>query len=222
MDLQQDFFTAVKAGDAQKVAELLDQDPALVNAKTESGLPAVLLATYYGHPAIAELIAGRGAQLDIFAASAIGDLERAAALLEDDPGLANAFAGDGFQPLGLAAFFGQLPLVELLLAKGAEVNSASDNAQGVMPLHSAVAHRHLEIARRLVAAGADVNAKQADDFTPLHEAAQNGQLEMAELLLEAGAQVNPRKADGKSPLGLALEYGHTQVADLLRMKGGEA
>ena len=222
MDLHQAFFTAIKAGEDQKVAELLDQDPDLVNAKTESGLSAVLLATYYGHPAIAGQLAGRGARLDIFEASAIGNLERAGALLEDQPGLANAFAGDGFQPLGLAAFFGHLPVVELLLAKGAEVNSASDNPQRVMPLHSGVAHRHLEIARRLVEAGADVNAVQADDFTPLHEAAQNGQLEMVELLLEAGAQVNPRKTDGKTPLGLALEYGHAEAADLLRMQGGEA
>ena len=221
MDLQQDFLTAIKAGEAQKVAELLDQEPGLVNAHTESGLPAVLLATYYGQPAIAELLAARGAQLDIFAAAAIGNLERVSALLDDDPGLANAFAGDGFQPLGLASFFGHLPVVELLLARGAEVNSASDNPQRVMPLHSAVAHRYLEIARQLVAAGADVNAVQADDFTPLHEAAQNGQREMAELLLEAGAQVNPRKADGKTPLGLALEYEQAQVAELLRMWGGE-
>lgn len=221
MELQQDFLTAIKAGETQKVTELLDQDPGLANAQTESGLPAVLLATYYGQPAIAELLAARGAQLDIFAASAIGNLERVSALLEDDPSLANAFADDGFQPLGLASFFGHLAVVELLLTKGAEVNSASDNPQRVMPLHSAVAHRHLEIARRLVAAGADVNAVQADDFTPLHEAAQNGQREMAELLLEAGAQVNPRKMDGKTPLGLALEYEQAQVAELLRMWGGE-
>ncbi len=74
MDMAQEFIEAIQAGDTVKVEELLDQDAALVNAKSESGLSAVLLAIYYGRPAIGELLITRGAALDIFEASASAGL----------------------------------------------------------------------------------------------------------------------------------------------------
>jgi ankyrin repeat protein len=57
----------------------------------------------------------------------------------------------------------------------------------VQPLHSAVAARNAEIVRLLIAAGADVNARQQDDFTPLMAARQNGDAEIEQMLLDAGA-----------------------------------
>jgi ankyrin repeat protein len=136
-------------------------------------------------------------------------------LLDAEPALAQAYADDGFQPLGLAAFFGHADVVNLLLERGAPVNAASRNAQRVMPLHSAVAGQHLAVAQALVAAGADVNATQTDDFTPLQGAAQNGQMEMVRLLLQAGADPGMRQRDGQSALDIAREYHHTDVAALL-------
>ena len=100
-----------------------------------------------------------------------------------------------------------------------EVNAASKNRMRVMPLHSAVAGRHIGVTRSLLDAGAHVNAKQADGFTPLHEAVQNGQAEMVELLLAHGANINLEQDDGKTPLAAALEAGHAEVADLLRQYG---
>jgi uncharacterized protein len=142
-------------------------------------------------------------------------------LLDASPELVNAVAGDGFQPLGLAAFFGQDEVVRLLLMRGAAVDSPSHNLMRVMPLHSAAANRHLEICRMLLENGAPVNATQADDFTPLHEAAQNGQLEMVRLLLDYGAEVNVRKTDSLTPLTLAVQYGHVEVVELLKAQGAE-
>jgi uncharacterized protein len=82
-----------------------------------------------------------------------------------------------------------------------------------------VAGGHVAIAKTLLACGADVNARQADDFSPLHGAAQNGQLEMAKLLLARDAEVNA-KGGGRTPLVIALEQRHQDVADLLRQHGG--
>ena len=212
----QDFLEAVKAGDIPLVEEMIDRDPARVNAKDGSGVSAILLAIYYGRPEIAELLIVRGAQLDGFEAAAAGRVDRMRALLEEDAALANAYAPDGFQPLGLASFFGHKPVVDLLLSCEAEVNSASKNGQRVMPLNSAVAGGHTEIARTLLEQGADVNARQAGDFTPLHGAAQNGQMEMVELLLAFGADKSAQSANGQTPRSIALENGHGEVANLLR------
>ena len=63
---------------------------------------------------MADLLIERGAVLDIFDACAAGRLERARSLLEANPSLVKGFAADGFQALGLAAFFGHPELVRFL------------------------------------------------------------------------------------------------------------
>ena len=220
MTTVQDFLAAIIAGSTAEVAHLLEVEPALVNARDENGLSAVLTAAYYQEPDIARLLAQRGAELSVFEACAAGELPRVQALVEQQPDLINAYAPDGFQPLGLAAFFGHTGIVEYLLQTGAEVNSPSRNAMRVMPLHSAIANKRTEIARLLLDHGADVDATQAGDFTPLHEAAQNGLLDVAQWLLERGASVNPRlSSSGKTPLALAIEHQHEDVAELLRRHG---
>lgn len=210
------FLEAIQAGNRAEVESLLATDASLVNAQTENGLSAVLLAAYYGESEIARLLAERGASLNIFEAAAVGEVNRVVKLLGGQPELANAYAEDGFQPLGLACYFGHLEVARVLLERGAAVNSASNNNQRVMPLHSAVANQHLELARLLLEHGADVNATQQDDFTPLHEAAQNGQLDMVKLLLEHGANIEAKKGDGKDALAIAVEHGKNEVADYLK------
>lgn len=214
-----DFFAAIKAGDLTQVQRMLADDPSLVNAKDENGLSAVLTAAYYQEPATAKLLAERGAVLNVFEACAVGELPQVQALIAQQPALINASAPDGFQPLGLAAFFGHMEVVEYLLKHGAEVNSASKNDMRVMPLHSAVATLHKDIIRLLLEHGADVNVAQAGDITPLHEAAQNGQAEVAQMLIAHGANVNAKSTDGKTPLAIALEYRHDDIAGLLRKHG---
>ncbi len=220
MTTVQDFMAAVRAGNIAEVTQLLEVEPALVNVRDENGLSAVLTAAYYQEPDIARLLVQRGAELNVFEACAVGEWPRVKALVEQQPELVNAYAPDGFQPLGLAAFFGHTDIAEYLLQKGSDVNSPSHNPMRVMPLHSAIANRHAGIVRLLVDHGANVNATQADDFTPLHEAAQNGLLDVTQWLIDRGANANPRlSSSGKTPLTLAVEHKHEDVAELLRSYG---
>jgi ankyrin repeat protein len=216
-----DFIEAIKAGEIEQVTHALDQDGTLVNAKADNGLSAVLVAAYYNEPQIAQLLVQRGAELSIFEAATVGALDRVEGWIVAQPDLINAYAPDGFQPIGLAAFFGHQAVVELLLRVGAEVDSPSKNAMRVRPLHSAIANRRTAIAKLLIEHGADVNSTQADDFTPLHEAAQNGLLEITQLLLDRSAHVNAKLSNGKTPLTLAIEQHHVEVEELLRRYGAE-
>jgi ankyrin repeat protein len=152
---------------------------------------ALLEAVYRGdRDRVDELLAG-DPELDVFEAAATGRADRLRELLDEDPSLANAWAGDGFQPLGLASFFGHLEAARLLVERGAEVNSASRNQMTVMPLHSAAAtgdpETRFELATLLLEHGADPNARQQDRYTPLMEADQHGDERLRELLVEHGA-----------------------------------
>jgi ankyrin repeat protein len=96
------------------------------------------------------------------------------------------------------------------------VNARSDNDFAVLPLHSAVAGGHGDVAALLIEAGADVNARQRHGWTPLHGAAQNGAIETVERLLAAGADPTARNDDGVSAAALAAGAGHADLAARLR------
>ncbi|HEX9502209.1 MAG TPA: ankyrin repeat domain-containing protein, partial [Thermoanaerobaculia bacterium] len=86
---------AVQKGDPKAVAALLDEDRALLTAKS-GGVSAILLALYHGHPEIAQLFTDRGAKLTLPEACAVGDRKLAAEMLDRDPALVNAYSEDGY------------------------------------------------------------------------------------------------------------------------------
>ena len=151
----------------------------------------LLLALYRGDTAAADEILATNPELDVFEAAAAGRADRLRELLDADPTLVDAWAADGFQPLGLASFFGHVDAAKVLLERGAEVNSASRNNFKVMPLHSAAAtgdpDARYEIVKLLLEHDADPNARQQDDFTPLMAADQHGDTRLRELLVQHGA-----------------------------------
>jgi ankyrin repeat protein len=216
-------FEAVKCGDAASVIELLDVHPDLVNAKNETGVSAVLLATYFGHREIVEILLARGAELNIFDAAATGDLDRLKTLADEDTELIGSYSQDGFTPLGLAAFFGRKDVLDFLLAQGADSNAASKNQTRVTPLHSAVAHRQPEIAvamvESLLSNGAKVNIAQDGGWTPLHQAVAHGQIEIMKLLLDQKADVNAKSDDGTTPLRIAHNKGVSESVEMLQQLG---
>jgi len=216
VDNEQTFLDAIEAGDDAQVEALLAEQPELLNLKIDDWMTPVLTALYYNQPYIAHLLWRRGAPLDVFTAAAVGDLPQLQALLAQHPEQLSAFAPDGFQPLGLAAFFGQAEAAAFLIANGAPVDQPSLNDRHVRPLHSAAASKQLEICRLLLDQGADINARQADGFAPLHAAAQNGDVELIKLLLDRGADIHVRTETGATPLALAEAADQEVAASLLR------
>lgn len=208
------FFDAIRQGNRYEVERQLIVDPSLVHVR-EDGLSPILIAAYHHKPEIASFLADKTILLTIFEAAATGKINHVIRLLARDPQLVNAYAEDGFMPLGLASFFGHYDTAEYLAMAGAPINSPSRNELKAAPIHSAAAAGHYKIVKMLLDHGADPNVREQGGFSPLHAAAQNGDVETIRALLLGGADLSLKSEDGKTALDIAMDIGHEQASALL-------
>ncbi len=78
---------------------------------------------------------------------------------------------------------------------------------------------HLEVARQLLDAGADIEKADANGVTPLLMALINGQLAVADLLVDRGADVRAADWYGQTPLFLAVDWRNVDVGGPTRDNG---
>jgi len=209
-------FETIEAGDVGGVDAILDADPAAATARDASGVSALMRALYRLDQALVDTVKKRVDTLDVFEAAAFDDIDRLTVLLGEDPPLVNAYSGDGFTPLHLAAFFGRLEAVRLLVERGAAVDAFGRGWMTGTAMHSAVSRLHSDIVRLLLEAGANPNVRQSAGWTPLHSAAANGDLASVDLLLDAGADPTATNDEGRSVTDLANESGDEATAARIR------
>lgn len=100
---------------------------------------------------------------------------------------------------------GTLADIELALAQlkknGGNINSR--NAFGLTPLHIATWRNHIPIVRRLLAAGADPDARDGESgWSSLHRALHFGHLAVASVLLQSGASLTMEDTKCRTPIDL--------------------
>ena len=218
---------AVAAQDAEAVEALL-AGGADVNARRADGATALTWAAHWDDLALAARLLEAGADADAADDHGVTPLERAAEnanlamveLLLDggaDPGAART---SGLTPLMTAARTGDAAIVEALLDRGADVNAVTAETRSTA-LMWALAAPHPEVARLLLARGADPTRETAAGFTTLMFAARNGDVAMGRALVEAGVDVNAPGSDGTHALPFAIIAGQAGFARFLLDEGAD-
>ena len=125
-------------------------------------------------------------------------------------------------PLYWSLFDCKFEAAELLLKKGANVNST--DSFGSAPLYVAACCENVDLSliEHLIQKGADINyGNKSDGLTSLHYSISCGSVDVAILLIEKGANVNALTNDGTSPLILAAKNDSVFIAKFLLERGAD-
>ena len=168
-------------------------------AEREDRMTPLMRAAWRGEEAEARRLLGAGADPD----------ESAAAL---------------GTPLILASDRGDEAMVALLLEAGADPNRAETTKERPgdlqrTPLGSAARSGDLGTVRRLLTAGAEVDAAPPGDATPLMTASRWGHLDLVRELLAHGADANAAVRGDGTPLIEAAREGHSTIVEELLAAG---
>ena len=232
------------ATDLDKVRLLIDKG-ADVNAVSSLGRSALLLAAMSDRSAeIVRLLVARGANVRIVAKDNSGavvaattgnDIETIRFLVERGADI-NTSDALGRTPLMTASAHGNLAAVKLLLSKGAGVNLVSlapeASPQGRVKngiialgsftaLHLAAPYGPADLAKALLAAGADVNARDSRGLTALmlSVATDHGDVEIVKALLAKGADAAAKDKNGETAADWAAKSGTNAALAALKKAG---
>jgi uncharacterized protein len=183
---------------------------------------AVLMALYQGNIEQARALA-EAQRVSLSELAAFGDVDAVAERLRTSPAEVHDWSPDGWTPLHLAAFFGHVSVIVLLVRAGADLGRLSRGAQGNTALHAGIAGRcDMGVVAALLAAGASPSVCDAQGYAPLHLAASRGDRAMVTLLLACGADAAVRTTNGRLASDIAEERGFPDVRALLVEKGPTA
>lgn len=163
-----------------------------------------------------------------FSSSYAGSYEDYFSAVRSDDGpaitalLARGFDGNVPDPKGEHALLvavreNAVKAVSALLAWN-KIEVEPRNKADESPLMLAALGGQLDIAKRLIDQGADVNKT---GWTPLHYAATRGHIELMALLLDKNAYIDAASPNGTTPLMMAAFYGTPSAVKLLLEAGAD-
>ena len=161
-------------------------------------------------------VANAGSYEDFFAAVRADDAGSVSALIARGFD-ANVRDPDGQHALHLAMRSKSMKAAGALLGWN-KINVEPRNKADESPLMLAALDGEKDLARRLVALGADVNKP---GWAPLHYASTRGHLDIMTFLLDQNAYIDAASPNGTTPLMMAAFYGTPSAVKLLLEAGAD-
>ncbi len=194
---------------------LVSNHPQVLDEIDENKTSGYLVIAYSGNQKLFEVAKKFKTDFNLAEAILAGNMQIVEEKISSDPAQINQFADDGFSPVALATYFGQIEIARFLLMNGADPGLCASNPSKVNALHAAVAKQNLALCELFISKGVNVNTPQAQNISPLHSAAHRGNLQLVRLLVENGADVNFKSDEGKTAIDFARIDRHQAVVDYL-------
>lgn len=178
-------MTATRTGNVQVVKLLLSRGANVNAAERSQGQTALMWAAAGQFPEVVRTLVEVGA--DVHARSQVRRRRVGTELGGFNAAAAREIDKGGYTPLLFAVQQGNLEIVKLLLAAGADANDTAP--EGTSALVVAAHSGHAAVGGYLLERGADPNAADAG-YTALHAAVLRGELGLVTQLLARGAHPN--------------------------------
>jgi uncharacterized protein len=218
MDRISELRSAVDAGNSEYVISLVEQDPSLLEVRFPRNFTPLLEAAFLGNRLLTEGLIQKGARIDIIAAVFLGRTDDVRTFLNQKSSLIyRRSPWGGISILHLAAYYGDLDMVRLLLSHGFDPNESRNNDR-VTPLFFAYRPPYEKAELRL-AHGANIQVRAKHGFTVLHRAATGGDEGWVEFLLSHGAETEVQTETRQTPWALAVECKQHRIAAMLTRTG---
>lgn len=194
---------ACAKGDVEAVKKMIENGLD-VNKPDAEGIPPLIYAAAVGNKEICALLVSAGADV-------------------------NTGATRGVKALSAAVSYHRLDVVDYLLSNGAKVETGDDNQAPSLLMH-AVSQKGCseEMVKRLIAAGAKINAKADGIPSILSLAIIGGNKHLVDMIIDAGADVNVQLDDDEdsmffylSPLYAAVAAGDVPLCEKLLNHGAK-
>lgn len=208
--------THIKNKEVEKVIELIQGNPEVLELKDANGSNGLMLIAYSGLDKALSKAVSLKKSFSFHEAIVCGKVDVVEDYIKNkESDIVNTYSNDGFTPLSLAAFFNQTEIGKLLIKHKANPNIPATNASKVNALHSAVAKENLELCKLFIENDVDVNAIQMDGVTALHSAVHRNNLKMIKLLVDNGADISLKMKNGDTALDIAKKEEHKEVEEYL-------
>jgi len=210
------FQTAVKENNDKLAVNILQSFPEILDQDAGNGLSGFLFIAYSQKKLLLEKAIELKTKFNFHDAIIAGRIEQIKSDIHEQPDLVHSFSSDGFTSIGLATFFDQEEIAILLLDKGADPAVKADNPTSVNALHAAVAKSNIELCKKFLEKGIDVNICQMQNISPLHSAVHRNNLEIVKLLLKYGADAHFKNDNGDNAFTIAEKETNFKMTQLLK------